>query len=85
MLDIANLAAPVTEQDDNPNLEIKDEIPEPCLPCRGTGKVISGLGGSPNSLPCPWCEGRGMRVAQIDAQSRWTEGQQNEPAPEQAT
>ena len=30
-----------------------------CYPCRGTGKVISGLGGSPHEIPCPWCGGSG--------------------------
>ena len=32
----------------------------PCPPCRGTGKVISNLGGSPNEVTCPWCEGSGL-------------------------
>ena len=30
-----------------------------CYPCRGTGKVISGLGGSPHEITCPWCAGSG--------------------------
>ena len=34
-----------------------------CSPCRGTGSVISTLGGSPNPVTCPWCEGTGKRPA----------------------
>ena len=39
-----------------------------CLACRGTGKVISGLGGEPHAVTCPWCEGTGRRIPGIDAQ-----------------
>ena len=42
------------------------------MPCRGTGKLISNLGGSPSTVTCPWCEGGGVRIAGIDAQARWT-------------
>jgi DnaJ-class molecular chaperone len=35
----------------------------PCSACRGTGKVISRLGGEPSEVVCPWCEGRGLRLA----------------------
>jgi len=41
------------------------------MPCRGTGKVISNLGGTPNSVTCPWCDGSGVRVPGIDAQGKW--------------
>ena len=41
------------------------------MPCRGTGAVLSYLGGSPNAEPCPWCGGTGIRQAGIDAQARW--------------
>jgi hypothetical protein len=41
------------------------------MACRGTGKVISNLGGTPSTLACPWCEGAGVRVPGIDAQARW--------------
>jgi DnaJ-class molecular chaperone len=44
--------------------------PERCHPCRGTGQVISNLGGSPQSVTCPWCEGTGHRIAEHDAQAR---------------
>ena len=39
-----------------------------CHPCRGTGKVISGLGGEQSTLACPWCGGTGVRQPGIDAQ-----------------
>jgi hypothetical protein len=41
------------------------------MACRGTGRVISNLGGSPSTVTCPWCEGGGVRVPGIDAQARW--------------
>lgn len=47
--------------------------PRECMACRGTGRVISGLGGSPSSVTCPWCEGRALRIPAIDAQARWLE------------
>ena len=34
----------------------------PCSACRGTGRVISNLGGTPHEVPCPWCEGGGRRL-----------------------
>jgi DnaJ-class molecular chaperone len=43
--------------------------PQPCSPCRGTGQVISNLGGSPSTLACPWCEGTGTFIADHDAQA----------------
>ena len=30
--------------------------PGRCTPCRGTGTVISALGGTPKPVTCPWCE-----------------------------
>jgi len=33
--------------------------------------VISNLGGTPNSVTCPWCDGSGVRVPGIDAQGKW--------------
>jgi hypothetical protein len=44
------------------------------MPCRGTGKVISNLGGESQKVPCPWCEGSGVRTSGIDAQTAWQEG-----------
>jgi DnaJ-class molecular chaperone len=43
--------------------------PQRCTPCRGTGKLISNLGGTPQTVPCPWCEGSGLYDAQHDAQA----------------
>jgi DnaJ-class molecular chaperone len=44
-----------------------------CLACRGGGQVISSLGGEPKLVPCPWCEGSGVRLQGHDAQARWRE------------
>ena len=41
------------------------------MACRGSGRVISNLGGTPSTLDCPWCDGSGTRVPGIDAQARW--------------
>ena len=43
--------------------------PRPCPPCRGTGHVISNLGGSPHQETCPWCEGTGRFIPGHDAQA----------------
>ena len=43
--------------------------PVPCAPCRGTGQVISNLGGSPSQVVCPWCEGSGKQIPGHDAQA----------------
>jgi DnaJ-class molecular chaperone len=42
--------------------------PQPCIPCHGSGKVISGLGGTSRKVTCPWCRGGGVRIAGADAQ-----------------
>lgn len=42
--------------------------PSPCTACRGTGKVISNLGGTPSTIDCPWCEGTGEFLPEHDAQ-----------------
>jgi hypothetical protein len=41
------------------------------MACRGTGRVISNLGGTPQPVTCPWCQGSGVRVPGSDAQARW--------------
>jgi DnaJ-class molecular chaperone len=41
-----------------------------CRPCRGTGQIISNLGGTPNTVPCPWCDGTGRFTPGHDAQAR---------------
>ncbi len=51
------------------------------MPCRGTGRVISNLGGTPSKLTCPWCGGGGVRLAAVDAQARWPDaGGEQDPA-----
>jgi len=40
----------------------------PCAPCRGTGTVISNLGGTAREVTCPWCEGGGVQLPGHDAQ-----------------
>lgn len=45
--------------------------PGDCLACRGGGQVISNLGGDARPVPCPWCEGSGVRLVGHDAQARW--------------
>jgi DnaJ-class molecular chaperone len=49
-----------------------------CSPCRGTGRVISNLGGSPQEVPCPWCEGTGRFIPGHDAQARHRQQQQGD-------
>jgi DnaJ-class molecular chaperone len=39
-----------------------------CTPCRGTGQLISSLGGEPHRVTCPWCGGSGRFEAGRDAQ-----------------
>jgi len=43
--------------------------PTVCAPCRGTGQVISNLGGEPSQVACPWCEGSGTQTPGHDAQA----------------
>jgi hypothetical protein len=52
----------------------------PCSACRGTGRVISQLGGERHEVTCPWCDGGGLRLREHDAQARWRE-QGDKPAP----
>ena len=52
---------------------------EMCMPCRGTGRLTSGLGGRPHEVQCPWCRGTGRRIPGIDAQQAPAE---TEPPPE---
>ncbi len=43
--------------------------PLPCAPCRGTGRLISGFGGEPHEVACPWCDGTGVYTPGHDAQA----------------
>ena len=45
--------------------------PDACFACRGTGQVVSHLGGEEQLVACPWCEGSGLRLVGHDAQARW--------------
>jgi DnaJ-class molecular chaperone len=47
--------------------------PESCSACRGSGTVISNLGGEPHELKCPWCDGGGVVLPDHDAQAHWRE------------
>ncbi|HWX87153.1 MAG TPA: hypothetical protein VNX67_03160 [Solirubrobacteraceae bacterium] len=42
--------------------------PRICVPCHGSGKVISNLGGRATKVTCPWCRGGGERLPGMDAQ-----------------
>ena len=46
-----------------------DHDPQRCTACRGTGRVISTLGGERHEVICPWCEGTGRFVPGHDAQA----------------
>jgi len=39
-----------------------------CTPCRGTGRLVSSLGGEPHEVQCPWCGGSGHFEPGRDAQ-----------------
>jgi DnaJ-class molecular chaperone len=43
--------------------------PAACSPCRGTGRVLSHLGGTASEVVCPWCEGGGVQLPGHDAQA----------------
>jgi DnaJ-class molecular chaperone len=45
--------------------------PRECMPCRGSGQVISNLGGTAKTVTCPWCAGGGVRLPEVDAQASW--------------
>jgi DnaJ-class molecular chaperone len=54
---------------DPPQPPAEDAEARPCTACRGTGRVISNLGGSPSEVTCPWCEGTGTFIPGHDAQA----------------
>ncbi len=56
--------------DNGDELEAAHE-PRECMACRGSGKVISNLGGEPSTVVCPWCAGAGLRLPGTDAQAAW--------------
>ena len=57
--------------EDDPTVE--PDAPAPCNACRGSGSVISKLGGSAHTVSCPWCDGGGIFIAGHDAQAHWRE------------
>jgi DnaJ-class molecular chaperone len=63
-----------TDDDERP-----DSAGQTCTPCRGTGRLISGLGGTPHEVTCPWCEGTGHRIPGINAQEHPAEAGGSEP------
>jgi hypothetical protein len=66
--------------DDSEDLTSGTIEPRECMACRGTGRVISNLGGTSSTTDCPWCGGTGMRSADVDAQSRWPANEVPPPA-----
>jgi hypothetical protein len=36
--------------------------------------VVSNLGGTANTITCPWCEGSGVLTLEHDAQAHWRTG-----------
>jgi DnaJ-class molecular chaperone len=56
------------EQDEAETTAAESQEPRACMPCHGSGKVISNLGGEPSEVTCPWCRGGGERLSELDAQ-----------------
>jgi DnaJ-class molecular chaperone len=57
--------AAVSADEETPDVD----DPQPCSVCRGTGTLISNLGGSPSTVTCAWCEGTGTFLPDHDAQA----------------
>jgi DnaJ-class molecular chaperone len=70
------------DDSDGEDLPKGSDGPRECMPCRGSGKVISSLGGTPSDTVCPWCGGGGVRVPDTDAQAKWPANEV--PAPQEA-
>jgi DnaJ-class molecular chaperone len=69
-------ASSSSEHDEEQEAVTGEESSEPreCVPCHGSGKVISNLGGHSSSVTCPWCRGGGERLTGVDAQE-WQQEQ----------
>jgi hypothetical protein len=67
------------KQDDDEDPVASAHGPRECMPCRGSGKLISSLGGVPSTVVCPWCDGGGERLTGIDAQAKWLDGAAGAP------
>jgi DnaJ-class molecular chaperone len=57
----------------SPDAKPSDRDRLTCTPCRGTGRVISNLGGERREVTCPWCEGSGQFKPGHDAQEHSSE------------
>jgi DnaJ-class molecular chaperone len=66
----------------SPQAPIPDENRTTCTPCRGTGKVLSNLGGREHELTCPWCGGSGQFAPGRDAQEHPAESGAPPPSAE---
>jgi len=62
-----------SDADDSDEQLEQSHGPRECMPCRGSGRVISNLGGTPSTVTCPWCAGGGVRLPDVDAQAAWLE------------
>lgn len=56
--------------------EATEAEPLPCTVCRGTGIVLSNLGGSLKEQQCPWCEGSTVLLPDHDAQNPGAQSEQ---------
>ena len=66
----ARKASAASEDEGEEETSGAEESHEPrvCMPCHGTGKVISNLDGHARKVTCPWCRGGGERLTGVDAQ-----------------
>jgi len=61
-------AAAEAPGDEGDSASEESREPQPCIPCHGSGKVISNLDGRSRKVTCPWCRGGGVRIVGADAQ-----------------
>ena len=59
-----------------------DEDRSVCTPCRGTGQVISNLGGTAHTVTCPWCGGTGAFLPGRNSQESPAESGADSASPE---
>jgi DnaJ-class molecular chaperone len=71
-----------SEDSDSEDQAQASHEPRECMPCRGSGQVISNLGASASKVTCPWCGGGGVRVAGVDAQAGWPREGAQDAAPD---
>jgi hypothetical protein len=66
----ARKGSSTSEHDGDEDASTTEESHEPraCMPCHGSGKVISNLDGHARKVTCPWCRGGGERLTGVDAQ-----------------